>query len=401
MSSGPFDIVVGDLSIRYKVYKEKKRKDKVKYCVGFDPASPTPERDWDQTRADGNPEEAVRAAVQSASDTRESKRARTLLGELESDFGTAWQLPQPPQQQQPPPEPPPPQQQRMPLQKSRELPPLQPSTAAAWVTRPLLPAVRVGRMLFDRHTEPPGQVLTYRVTLDGCLCDADADGPELRDISFTVPPGAQPGQTLYAELPPVWSNAPTPPQLPPWAFGHQCSICTRRDPSSRFQDPYDSDVRVIRCWTCPHIAMCDSACINRRPCPSHLAGIANWHTASAREYRTALYQIYAEVAAGRGCPCSCCQSLITVAFEPDVFDDELCYYVPAAHAVARKACWGDEAPEVERAALRQALAAAGNPPCYLRDRLEECDACRGDCGMVLWCSACRAREADQECPQNA
>ena len=40
MSSGPFDIVVGDLSIRYKVYKEKKRKPKIKYLLVQPPALP-------------------------------------------------------------------------------------------------------------------------------------------------------------------------------------------------------------------------------------------------------------------------------------------------------------------------------------------------------------------------
>ena len=42
------DITVAGLNVRYKVYPEKKKKPKIKYCIGFDEDSPTPERDWDQ-----------------------------------------------------------------------------------------------------------------------------------------------------------------------------------------------------------------------------------------------------------------------------------------------------------------------------------------------------------------
>ena len=53
MASGLFaeampDITVAGLNVRYKVYPEKKKKPKIKYCIGFDEDSPTPERDWDQ-----------------------------------------------------------------------------------------------------------------------------------------------------------------------------------------------------------------------------------------------------------------------------------------------------------------------------------------------------------------
>ena len=71
MASGLFaeampDITVAGLNVRYKVYPEKKKKPKIKYCIGFDEDSPTPERDWDQFRSDKDPEAAVRDAVESA-----------------------------------------------------------------------------------------------------------------------------------------------------------------------------------------------------------------------------------------------------------------------------------------------------------------------------------------------
>ena len=49
--------------VRYKVYPEKNRKPKIKYCIGFDPEHPAPEREWEQMRADGDAEAAVREAV--------------------------------------------------------------------------------------------------------------------------------------------------------------------------------------------------------------------------------------------------------------------------------------------------------------------------------------------------
>ena len=71
MASGLFaeampDITVAGLNVRYKVYPEKKKKPKIKYCIGFHEDSPTPERDWDQFRSDKDPEAAVRDAVESA-----------------------------------------------------------------------------------------------------------------------------------------------------------------------------------------------------------------------------------------------------------------------------------------------------------------------------------------------
>ena len=57
------DITVAGLNVRYKVYPEKKKKPKIKYCIGFDKDDPTPEREWDQFRSDEDPEAAVRNAV--------------------------------------------------------------------------------------------------------------------------------------------------------------------------------------------------------------------------------------------------------------------------------------------------------------------------------------------------
>ena len=57
------DITVAGLHVRYKVYPEKKKKPKIKYCIGFDKDDQTPEREWDQFRSDEDPEAAVRNAV--------------------------------------------------------------------------------------------------------------------------------------------------------------------------------------------------------------------------------------------------------------------------------------------------------------------------------------------------
>ena len=58
------DITVAGLNVRYKVYPEKKKKPKIKYCIGFDKNDPTPEREWDQFRSDKDPETAVREAME-------------------------------------------------------------------------------------------------------------------------------------------------------------------------------------------------------------------------------------------------------------------------------------------------------------------------------------------------
>ena len=41
----PFDITEAGVAVRYKVYTEKKRKPKIKYCIGFNAADPMPERE--------------------------------------------------------------------------------------------------------------------------------------------------------------------------------------------------------------------------------------------------------------------------------------------------------------------------------------------------------------------
>ena len=65
MSSGPHDITssVDGSAVQYKVYTEKKKKPKIKFCVDFDAADPQPEREWEQFRDDGDAEAAVRAAA--------------------------------------------------------------------------------------------------------------------------------------------------------------------------------------------------------------------------------------------------------------------------------------------------------------------------------------------------
>ena len=59
------DVRVGGSLVRYKVYPEKKRKAKIKFCIGFDPENPTPEREWQQIRSDGDAEDAIRAEISS------------------------------------------------------------------------------------------------------------------------------------------------------------------------------------------------------------------------------------------------------------------------------------------------------------------------------------------------
>ena len=63
MPTSSHDITESGQSVRYKVYVEKGRKPKIKFCIGFHAADPTPEREWDQFRSDRDPEAAVRAAV--------------------------------------------------------------------------------------------------------------------------------------------------------------------------------------------------------------------------------------------------------------------------------------------------------------------------------------------------
>ena len=36
MSSGPHDTTVSGVIVRYKIYAEKNRKPKIKFCIGFD-----------------------------------------------------------------------------------------------------------------------------------------------------------------------------------------------------------------------------------------------------------------------------------------------------------------------------------------------------------------------------
>ena len=65
------DITVAGLNVRYKVYPEKKKKPKIKYCVGFDKSNPTPEREWEQFRSDKDPD-----AQQCGKDGRSWRRSR-------------------------------------------------------------------------------------------------------------------------------------------------------------------------------------------------------------------------------------------------------------------------------------------------------------------------------------
>ena len=64
MSSGPHDTTVSGVIVRYKIYAEKNKKPKIKFCVGFDVQNPTPEREWDQFRSDGDAEAVVQEAAQ-------------------------------------------------------------------------------------------------------------------------------------------------------------------------------------------------------------------------------------------------------------------------------------------------------------------------------------------------
>ena len=89
MPSSSHDITESGHSVRYKVYVEKGRKPKIKFCIGFDAADPVPEREWDQFRSDGDPDAAVRAAVLESQGKKKVTAASLLHGESAGHFNCA------------------------------------------------------------------------------------------------------------------------------------------------------------------------------------------------------------------------------------------------------------------------------------------------------------------------
>ena len=121
--------------------------------------------------------------------------------------------------------------------------------------------------------------------------------------------------------------------------------------------------------------LCNAPCTRRGPCPSH----ASWEMTRYNYCDCAgpaKWRVYAEVAAGIGCQCSCCLHL-------HKFLDQ-CYEGWELHSPRGFGFGDDEDAREERAWVRDALAAVGNPVCHLRDLVMQCDACEGDCGMKLW-----------------
>ena len=89
MPTSSHDITESGQSVRYKVYVEKGRKPKIKFCIGFHAADPTPEREWDQFRSDRDPEAAVRAAVLELQGKKKATAATLLHGESAGHFNCA------------------------------------------------------------------------------------------------------------------------------------------------------------------------------------------------------------------------------------------------------------------------------------------------------------------------
>ena len=131
-----------------------------------------------------------------------------------------------------------------------------------------------------------------------------------------------------------------------------------------------SQADVVECLTCG-LALCDVVCEHRKPCPDH-----GCHAFD----RDLLLPRLADALAGRGCPCACCKFLPACLAAcgldaSDLHDPQPGLYKESEPVAAATRSW--------RQQVRQALAAVGNPPCELRDLLEQCEACTGSCGLEL------------------
>ena len=136
-----------------------------------------------------------------------------------------------------------------------------------------------------------------------------------------------------------------------------CQVCFRQGPLAS----------VFKCSdTC--VPMCNSGCKRRGPCPNHFGNRASWAGVPCSGEPSVMWrlQAYAEVAAGKGCCCTCCLHHFETEAAGFVFDDEI----------------HDDVDEA-RALVREALKRAGNPPCRMRDILLRSEACTGSCGVEL------------------
>lgn len=209
----------------------------------------------------------------------------------------------------------------------------------------------------------------------------DAAGGRSRSSSPAPPQRLQ--RELAALMPPPPPRQPASDGTAPRAHSadapastimESCAICLRF--------PNEVDAGVVQCSACGW-HFCNVKCSRRKECPhiprsnvlgEHLNGIT-------LEY---FYQVYAEVAAKTGCSCSCCLELAKLVEES--FEGELhtCNVGEPYHAISEA-----EASE-NRAMVRRALEAVGNPDCWLRQVVERSEACMGSCGLDLrapgsWC----------------
>lgn len=166
----------------------------------------------------------------------------------------------------------------------------------------------------------------------------------------------------------AWAAAIRPPTDRQRKYLQTCQLCFREGPAAAVAKCSDACV-----------PLCNTGCQRRGSCPNHFGNRASWAgvSCSGEPNSEYLYRAYAEVAAGIGCGCDCCIQL---------FEQERC--LPCDDFVHDEP--SDSAQRlreklVERALLRAALAAAGNPQCRLSQILELCDTCTGSCGVELEC----------------
>ena len=150
-----------------------------------------------------------------------------------------------------------------------------------------------------------------------------------------------------------------------------CALCFRHEPAAHVTECSD---------TC--VPLCDTGCQRRGPCPNHFGNRASWAgvRCSGEPSGAYRYRAYAEFAAGIGCRCACCIHC---------FDEETCLpFDDFLHDEPSDSKQRLREKHEERGMLRAALAAAGNPPCRLKQILELCDTCTGSCGVEFGSGFC-------------
>ena len=172
------------------------------------------------------------------------------------------------------------------------------------------------------------------------------------------------------------TSDPPPPPLP-WMSCHFCK---------RFSE--ERCCGLHRCAICGQ-HLCDVSCSRRQVACPHAANEGETLNGISVEH---WFRVYAEVAAGIGCKCSCCLAFAEYAVL--AWEDQLhvsdgppsAPYIGTTEAVASET----------RKRLRNALAAAGNPRCWLGHVLERAEACTGSCGLHLeqWAECCGIEEIE-------